>query len=101
MAAMINVDPDGESVDAGVPGHEVVLDARGLACPMPILKTRTALLSMVPGERLWVRATDPHSVIDFLAYCEKTGTEMVERWEEPEGVYHFVLSKPDEAPPAE
>ncbi len=62
---------------------------------MPILKTRTLLLSMAPGERLWVQATDPHSVVDFLAYCEKTGTEMVERWE-AEGVYHFVLSKTDD-----
>lgn len=68
------------------------LDVRGLNCPLPILKTKKQLVLMQPGQVLRVRATDPHSVIDFLAFCEKTGHEMVSR-QEQQGEFHFRLRK--------
>jgi tRNA 2-thiouridine synthesizing protein A len=68
------------------------LDVRGLNCPLPILKTKKQLVTMQAGEILRVRATDPHSVVDFLAFCEKTGHEMVEH-QESGGEFHFRLRK--------
>jgi len=68
------------------------LDVRGLNCPLPILKAKKELVLMQPGERLRVRATDPHSVIDFMAFCEKTG-HALEHHEESGEEFHFVLRK--------
>ncbi len=68
------------------------LDVRGLNCPLPILKTKKQLVTMQPGQILRVRATDPHSVIDFIAFCEKTGHELVDRHEEGDE-FHFRLRK--------
>ena len=53
------------------------LDAKGLNCPLPILKTKVLLNKMQPGEILYVEATDPHSVVDFEAYCARTRHELI------------------------
>lgn len=68
------------------------LDVRGLNCPLPILKTKKQLVTMQEGEVLRVRATDPHSVVDFLSFCEKTGHEMLAH-HETDGEFHFRLRK--------
>lgn len=57
--------------------YDQYLDARGLNCPLPVLKAKLALTRMQPGEVLRVEATDPHASIDFEAYCARTGHEMV------------------------
>ena len=49
------------------------LDTKGLACPLPILKTKKALSELPKGAKLEVLATDPGSVPDFTAFCESTG----------------------------
>ena len=72
---------------------EHLLDARGLSCPMPILKARKALKDVSPGGTLEILATDPGAVADFAAFCRTTGNELVESSEES-GVYRFVLRKP-------
>lgn len=58
------------------------LDARGMGCPLPILKTRKALNTMNTGEFLQVIATDPGSVKDMGAFCQQTGNELVSLREE-------------------
>jgi tRNA 2-thiouridine synthesizing protein A len=68
------------------------LDVRGLNCPLPILKTKKQLVLMQPGERLRVRATDPHALIDFIAFCDKTGNALLAH-SEVDGEYHFLLRK--------
>ena len=55
------------------------LDARGLNCPLPILKAKKALADMQSGEVLKVVATDPGSVRDFQAFARQTGNELVEQ----------------------
>jgi len=55
------------------------LDTKGLACPLPILKTKTALSELPKGATLEVLATDPGSVPDFTAFCETTGNKLVEK----------------------
>ncbi len=49
------------------------LDARGLNCPLPILRTKKALTDMTSGQVLKIMATDPGSVKDFQAFCKQTG----------------------------
>ncbi|MFN3629881.1 MAG: sulfurtransferase TusA family protein [Casimicrobiaceae bacterium] len=54
------------------------VDARGLNCPLPILRTKKALNEMKSGERLRVLATDPASVRDFEAFARQTGNLLLE-----------------------
>ena len=70
--------------------HQV--DARGLSCPMPIVKTAQAIKTIESGEVLEVFATDAGSVKDFAAGCKSTGNELVEQSVDG-GVYRFVLRR--------
>ena len=53
------------------------LDARGLRCPLPVLKARKALKSVPIGESLTVLATDPGAPGDFVHFCDTTGHELI------------------------
>lgn len=66
------------------------LDAKGLNCPLPILKAKKALTAMSPGATLEVLATDPGAVKDFQAFARTTGHELVESSTEG-NVFRFVL----------
>jgi tRNA 2-thiouridine synthesizing protein A len=68
------------------------VDARGLACPMPIVKTAQAIAAMSSGELLEVLATDPGSTKDFTAWARTTGHELVES-SVVDGVFRFVLRR--------
>jgi tRNA 2-thiouridine synthesizing protein A len=68
------------------------VDAKGLSCPMPIVKTAQAVKQMVSGQLLEVLATDAGSTKDFAAWCKTTGNELVESSVEG-GVYRFVLRR--------
>jgi len=69
-----------------------VVDAKGLSCPMPIVKTAQAVKGLASGQLLEVLATDPGSTKDFAAWAKSTGNELVEQTVEG-GVYRFVLRK--------
>lgn len=68
------------------------LDAKGLNCPLPILKAKKALKEVPAGGTLEILATDPGSVADFQAFCRTTGNELVEQSEDG-GVFRFLLKK--------
>jgi TusA-related sulfurtransferase len=55
------------------------VDARGLNCPLPILKAKKALADMASGQVLKVVATDPGSMRDFQAFARQTGNELLEQ----------------------
>jgi TusA-related sulfurtransferase len=55
------------------------LDARGLNCPLPILKAKKALAEMQSGQTLRVAATDAGSMRDFKAFAKQTGNELLEQ----------------------
>ena len=55
------------------------VDARGLNCPLPILKAKKALSELTSGQLLRVLSTDPGSVRDFQAFARQTGNELVEQ----------------------
>ncbi|HMQ58428.1 MAG TPA: sulfurtransferase TusA family protein [Rhizobiaceae bacterium] len=69
-----------------------VLDAKGLNCPLPIIRTKKVLKDMTAGATLEVLATDPGSVADFSAFCRTTGNEMVEQGQDGT-VYRFVIRR--------
>ena len=76
-----------------MPGDEPArLDARGLDCPMPLLKAKRALNAMAPGERLEVLATDRGSVRDFEVFSRQSGHPLLLS-EERDGVYRYLIEK--------
>ena len=68
------------------------LDARGLACPMPIVKTAQLMKTMASGETLEVISTDAGSVKDFAAWSRTTGNALLESSSDAE-TYRFLLRK--------
>ena len=68
------------------------LDARGLNCPLPILRAKKTLNAMSSGQILKIMATDPGSVKDFEAFAKQTGNELLDS-SEVEGEFHFTLKK--------
>ena len=68
------------------------LDARGLNCPLPILRAKKTLNSMDSGAVLKIVSTDPGSVKDFEAFATQTGNELMSSTEEG-GEFHFLMKK--------
>jgi tRNA 2-thiouridine synthesizing protein A len=68
------------------------LDARGLNCPLPILRTKKALTDMASGQVLKVLATDPGSVKDFAAFSKQTGNPLLAS-EKADAEFIFFMKK--------
>ena len=68
------------------------LDARGLNCPLPILRVKTSMHGLTTGQTLRVVATDPGSVKDLESFCNQTGNELLESTE-MNGEFIFLLKK--------
>lgn len=72
--------------------HDRELDARGLSCPLPILRAKKSLNDMISGQVLKIRATDPGSVRDFQAFSRQTGHHLMSSTEAA-GEFVFFLRK--------
>ena len=70
--------------------HE--LDAKGLLCPLPVLRARKALKALAPGDVLAVEATDPSAPKDFAAFCETTGNRLLLSTQD-DGVYRIEVER--------
>ena len=68
------------------------LDARGLNCPLPILRTKKSLNQMTSGQVLKIMATDPGAVKDFQAFAKQTGNELLSS-AEAEKIFTFFIKK--------
>ena len=68
------------------------LDARGLNCPLPILRAKKGINGLEAGQVLKIIATDPGSVKDFEAFCKQTGNELVSTAEDG-AEYTFFIKK--------
>ena len=68
------------------------VDAKGLSCPMPIVKTAQAIKTVASGAVIEVLATDAGSVKDFAAWCRSTGNELVDQTVDGT-VYRFVIRR--------
>lgn len=70
----------------------LILDAKGLNCPMPLLKAKKALNELSPGALLRVLATDPGSVKDFRVFAAQSGHKLLESNDDG-GTYSYLLEK--------
>ena len=68
------------------------VDASGLSCPLPILKTRNAVKTLSSGETLRVLATDHGSLKDIESFCNQTGNVLLSMKEDA-GIYEFLIRK--------
>ncbi len=68
------------------------VDARGLNCPLPILRTKRALSDMESGQVIRVLSTDPASVRDFQAFSRQTGNELIGHGEQ-DGAFWFLMRR--------
>jgi tRNA 2-thiouridine synthesizing protein A len=75
-----------------MPPSDLELDLSGLACPMPLLKTKQALNRMEPGKVLRVTATDPASERDFQAFSRQSGIPLLHS-EKQAGAFLYWLQK--------
>jgi tRNA 2-thiouridine synthesizing protein A len=72
--------------------YDVFLDCRGLVCPMPLVRTRQALMVIEPGATICVLATDPASKSDFENFCEATGHALL-RSERDGAIFIYLIEK--------
>jgi len=71
---------------------DMELDARGLNCPLPILRAKKSINELSAGQVLRIVATDPGSVKDFEAFSKQTGNELLESTEE-NGEFVYLIKK--------
>ena len=71
--------------------HE--LDARGLLCPLPVLKARKRLTKLKTGDLLLVFADDPAAWIDFPSYCQESGNLLQSAKDQEDGSVLYVIKK--------
>jgi tRNA 2-thiouridine synthesizing protein A len=79
-----------DSSSGSLPEFQHTVDAVGLACPLPILRAKKALATILPGEVLRVITTDRGAVRDFQAFCRQTGNELLTQVDEVERVTHYL-----------
>jgi tRNA 2-thiouridine synthesizing protein A len=72
----------------------LILDVKGLKCPLPVLKARKAMKDLAPGAVLRVLATDPGAAKDFEHFCKTTGAHLLDCREDADGVLAVTLQKP-------
>lgn len=81
------------------PSIAALVDGRGLACPMPLLKTKVALRSITAGDSLYVIATDVNSQADITAFCRQSGLALLTTTSQPSSstdtYCHFIITKTD------
>ena len=71
---------------------DLEIGARGLNCPLPILRTRKGINTLASGQVVKIIATDPGSVKDLEVFCKQTGNEMLESSQQ-DGEYYFNIRK--------
>jgi TusA-related sulfurtransferase len=75
-----------------MPAVDREVDARGLNCPLPILRAKKTLNDMASGQVVRVLATDPGSVRDFEAFARQTGNQLVQSTQQ-DGAYVFLMRR--------
>ena len=69
------------------------VDARGLNCPLPILRAKKALAELDHGQVVRIVATDPGSVKDFQAFAKQTGNELIKQGENADKAFEFFMRR--------
>ena len=76
------------------------IDARGLLCPLPVLRLRKALLARAPGARVRLIATDPMAAVDVPHFCAQSGHAMIGSRGLADGALEFTVERGPSAPSA-
>lgn len=69
------------------------LDARGLLCPLPVLKARKRLKALAPGDELHLLADDPAAIVDVPHFCVESGNELLSQSDTEEAAQLYVIRK--------
>lgn len=78
-------------VSIDLPHVDMHIDASGLTCPLPILRTKKALARLESGQVLSVSTTDTHALRDFQAFAKQTGNALLAQIEQDDGhLLHYV-----------
>jgi tRNA 2-thiouridine synthesizing protein A len=72
---------------------DIIVDARGLNCPFPVIKARRAFKTLPVGAVMQVLATDPLSEADFRDFCEVSGAELLQSTKDADGVFSFHIQR--------
>ena len=70
--------------------HDAEIDARGLLCPLPVLRARKRLKAMAPGQVLRLLASDPAAVVDVPHFCTEAGHDLISMSEQPDGMAYLI-----------
>ena len=70
--------------------YDADLDARGLLCPLPVLKARKRLSALAPGQVLRMLADDPAAIVDVPHFCAEAGHEMVDCQDSDSGQVYLI-----------
>ncbi len=70
----------------------LVIDTRGLSCPLPVLKVKKAMKGVASGSLVEVLTSDPGSVVDFETFCEVAGHTLVDQGE-ADGEFRFLMRR--------
>lgn len=71
---------------------DLIIDATGLVCPLPLLKAKQGLNQLAPGQIIEISATDPGSVRDFHSFADLTANSII-HFDEKNGRYTYVIKK--------
>lgn len=74
-------------------GAPAEVDARGLLCPLPVLRLRKRLEPLAPGALVMLRADDPAAAIDVPHFCAEQGHELVSQSRDAAGALVFVVAR--------
>ena len=80
---------------------DVILDAKGLVCPLPVLRARKAMKSLLLGQILEIHATDPASRLDVPHFCDAAGHELLETRKEGDILIFRIRKRGAEQPSAQ
>ncbi|NQV98530.1 MAG: sulfurtransferase TusA family protein [Rhodospirillales bacterium] len=69
------------------------IDARGLNCPIPVMKAKKGIKGLQTGQILEILSSDPGSARDFDALCRSTGDKLLSSDNQDDGSYRFVIEK--------
>lgn len=76
------------------PKEDLAIDATGLVCPLPLLRTKKALQSLDSSQVLRVATTDKNAVADFQAFAKQTGHEILcQEWIDEKTAWHFIKKR--------
>ncbi len=73
--------------------YDADLDARGLLCPLPVLKARKRLMALAPGQVLRVLADDPAALVDIPHFCAEQGHVLVEQTDVGHPVHVYLIRR--------